>query len=157
MYYSRVNSTPSAQAKGAATASSESTFFALLKTAHALEDRLEGALAEVGLSFAKFGALSHLVAAREPLSLSELASRVACVRSNITQLVDRLEGDGLVRRVSDPDDRRSVRAEVTPLGKERHDAGTLRVRAIHREFAELLGESDREALERALSALKLKK
>jgi len=41
---------------------------------------------------AKFGALSHLVKEGEPLSLSECAMKMTCVRSNITQLVDRLRG-----------------------------------------------------------------
>lgn len=132
----------------------QASFFSLLKAAHAIEERLEGSLAEVGLSFAKFGALNHLVTAREPLSLSELASRVACVRSNITQLVDRLESDGLVRRVSDPEDRRSVRAEVTPLGRERHSAGAARVEAIQKQFADAISETDKEVLERALNALR---
>ncbi|MFI5207378.1 MAG: MarR family winged helix-turn-helix transcriptional regulator [Gemmatimonadales bacterium] len=136
------------------TATAQLSFFKLLKAAHALEDRLEGSLAEVGLSSAKFGALNQLVQAKEPLSLSDLAARVACVRSNITQLVDRLESDGLVRRVSDPDDRRSVRAEVTPLGRERHSSGATRVEAIQRSFAESIGDSDRDALERVLEVLK---
>ncbi|TMG94648.1 MAG: MarR family transcriptional regulator, partial [Betaproteobacteria bacterium] len=74
------------------------------------EKRLEDALEKVGLSNAKFGALTHLVEAGEPLSLSECAARMTCVRSNITQLIDRLEADGLVRRVDDPADRRGVRA-----------------------------------------------
>ena len=145
MYYSRMNSS---------IAASQLSFFKLLKAAHALEDRLENSLAEVGLSSAKFGALNQLVQAKEPLSLSDLAGRVACVRSNITQLVDRLEADGLVRRISDPDDRRSVRAEVTPLGRERHGAGAARVEAIQKLFAETIGDADKDALDRALSALR---
>ena len=35
----------------------------------------------------------------------------------MTQLVDRLEADGLVRRVADPTDRRSVKAEITDEGQ----------------------------------------
>jgi DNA-binding MarR family transcriptional regulator len=136
------------------TTATQLSFFKLLKAAHAIEERLESSLAEVGLSSAKFGALNQLVQAKEPLSLSELASRVACVRSNITQLVDRLEIDGLVRRVSDPEDRRSVRAEVTQLGRERHGAGAARVDAIQKSFAETISDGDRDALERALSALR---
>ena len=49
------------------------------------------------LSVAKYSALKHLALADEPLSLSEMAARLVCVRSNISQLVDRLEADGLVR------------------------------------------------------------
>jgi DNA-binding MarR family transcriptional regulator len=149
MYYSVMNSPTTTQ-----SASAQQVFFSLLRVAHGLEDRLEASLAEVGLSGAKFGALSKLVEAKEPLPLSELAARVACVRSNITQLVDRLEDDGLVRRLNDPSDRRSVRAEVTPLGRERHRAGAERVEAIQIEFAAALDGVDRQALERALESLK---
>ena len=45
--------------------------FSLIYTGHAVEQRLEEALAQVGLSLAKFGALTHLVEAGEPISLSE--------------------------------------------------------------------------------------
>jgi len=132
----------------------QTSFWSLIRAGHLLEERLESSLSEVGLSAAKYGALHHLVQAKEPLSLSDLAAKVACVRSNITQLVDRLESDGLVRRISDPEDRRSVRAEVTPLGKERHAAGSERVGAIQKEFAQALSDSDRDALERALALVK---
>src|SRR6266446_3479213 len=67
----------------------------------------------VGLSNAKFEVLSVLVAQDRPISLSELAEKLTCVRSNVTQLMDRLEADSLVKRTDDPDDRRAVRAAVT--------------------------------------------
>ena len=102
----------------------------------------------------KFGALSHLVKEGEPLSLSECATKMTCVRSNITQLVDRLEADGLVRRVEDPEDRRAVRAAVTALGKERYAAGVQQVEKVQAEFAETLSGIDQGALERVLSAIR---
>jgi DNA-binding MarR family transcriptional regulator len=40
------------------------------------------------------------------------------VKSNITQLVDRLEGDGLVERQPDPNDRRARLATLTPAGRK---------------------------------------
>ena len=67
-----------------------------------LETRLEEVLSKVELSPPKYGALNQLVQAGKPLMLGELAARLTCVRSNITQLVDRLEADGLVERVEDP-------------------------------------------------------
>jgi DNA-binding MarR family transcriptional regulator len=87
---------------------------------HTVEERLEAALEPFGLSVAKFGVLAKLVAAGEPLPLGTLAERMACVRSNMTQLIDRLEADKLVRRVDDPGDRRSIRAELTKEGRERY-------------------------------------
>jgi len=59
-----------------------------------------------------------------------------------------------VRRVEDPEDRRAVRAVVTPLGKERHAAGVRQVEKVQAEFAETLSGIDQGALERVLSAIR---
>jgi len=126
----------------------------LLQLARVVEKRLEEGLETVDLSVAKYSAIKHLALAGEPLPLSELASRMVCVRSNVTQLMGRLEADGLVQRVEDPRDRRCVRAELTPLGRERQAAGAQRARQVQEEMAAALGALDRQALERALEALK---
>ncbi|HXY31106.1 MAG TPA: MarR family transcriptional regulator [Gemmatimonadaceae bacterium] len=127
--------------------------FSLIHAGRALEDRVEGALAGAELSLAKFGVLSELANARSPLPLSELAARLSCVRSNMTQLVDRLEADGLVKRVSDSDDRRVVRAAITPLGTERHAIGARELERVQGEFSAALSATDRDALEKAVSDL----
>lgn len=128
--------------------------FSVLHAAHLIEDRIEQALGKVGLSMAKQGALTELAAAGEPLTLSQLAARLSCVRSNMTQLVDRLEADGLVKRLDDPADRRSVRAELTQLGRERQRAGEKAMKRVQAEFAASLTTRERTALEAALGALK---
>ncbi|HEY2293492.1 MAG TPA: MarR family transcriptional regulator [Thermoanaerobaculia bacterium] len=125
-----------------------------LQTAQAIEERLEAALVEVDLSVAKYSALKQLAAADEPLSLSDMAARLVCVRSNVSQLVDRLEADGLVRRVEDPKDRRCVRAALTDLGRERQAAGVQRLGSVRDEIVAALSEVDRGALERALERLR---
>jgi DNA-binding MarR family transcriptional regulator len=125
-----------------------------LQTAQVIEERLEAALVEVDLSVAKYSALKQLAAAAEPLSLSDMAARLVCVRSNVSQLVDRLEADGLVRRVEDPRDRRCVRAALTDLGRERQAAGERRLESVRDEIVEVLSEVDRGALERALERLR---
>ena len=127
--------------------------FTLIHAAHMIEEHLEEVLSEVGLSGAKFAALSTLADTVEPLSLCDLAAKLSCVRSNVTQLVDRLEAEGLVRRVDDPKDRRGVRAEITALGQERQAAGAERVSKVHQELERQLGAIDAEKLERALSAI----
>lgn len=132
---------------------SEALMFALLAAAHALEDRIESALAPSGLSMSKLGVLTHLVEAGRPLALSELAARLSCVRSNITQLVDRLEADGLVRRVDDPIDRRSVLAAVTTDGEERQRAGSLELAGARESFLASLSADEGAALARWLGAL----
>jgi DNA-binding MarR family transcriptional regulator len=106
----------------------------VIRGLHALETQLEEGLEPLGLSLAKLGVLSKLVAAGEPLPLSALAERLACVRSNITQLVDRLEAEKFVTRSDDPRDRRSVRAELTALGRSRHAAGMRALDKVERDL-----------------------
>src|SRR5436189_1616595 len=92
--------------------------FAVLHASGVLESRVESRLSEVGLSLAKLAALHHLSRAGESLPLGQLAERLACVKSNVTQLVDRLEADGLVTRSHDPADRRSRLAVLTGKGRQ---------------------------------------
>jgi DNA-binding MarR family transcriptional regulator len=120
MYYSRMNEVAGTVQT---ESTSDTTIFSLLQAAHALEARLEAALEKASLSSPKFSVLNELVTSRQSLSLSELAGRLSCVRSNMTQLVDRLEADGLVKRVDDPADRRSVKASITEEGRKRQAAG----------------------------------
>ena len=129
-------------------------FFMLLDAGRAQFARLEEALKAVGLSAAKYYVLSQLSEAREAIPLRLLAQEQGCVASNMTTLVDRLEADGLVRRVDDPADRRSKRAELTELGREKAEAGQQAVEEVEAAFAALLSPTERLALEKVLGALK---
>ena len=131
----------------------EGTLVSVLRASDQLEQRLEAALVAVGLSISKFDAMEQLSMADEPLTLGDLAGRLHCVRSNVTQLVDRLETEGLVKRGSCPSDRRAIRAMLTPLGVERHTAGVTAIRGVQAEIAERLGAADRKKLIELLSAL----
>jgi DNA-binding MarR family transcriptional regulator len=51
----------------------------------------------------------------QPLGM--LAEALHVSARNVTGLVDHLEGDGIVVRVPDPEDRRSVRAHLTEQGQ----------------------------------------
>jgi len=155
MYYSCMNQTaPDTKPASAPTQDGGQVMFGLIKAGRALEGQLEKGLAQVGLSMPKFSVLSELAKSGESLPLSELAAKLSCVRSNITQLVDRLEADGLVRRTDDPADRRSVRAALTPLGRERCRSGTDAITKIQVEFAASLPAGDLCALGRALGSVK---
>ena len=131
----------------------DGALIAVLEAAEELHERLEAALAAVGLSVSKFDAMDQLVRAGEPMTLGSLAGRLHCVRSNVTQLVDRLEAEELVQRGSCSEDRRAIRARVTPLGAERHAAGLEAIRSVQAAVAERLPPSDRARLVELLAAL----
>src|SRR5256714_5579722 len=115
---------------------------ALRGAAGAVEARLEAAVSPLGLSLAKLGLLRLLAEAKQPLPLSELAQHQRCVRSNITQIVGRLEKDGLVRRRADADDRRSVRAALTPAGERAYAKGMRALTQEQRAIASSLGTTE---------------
>lgn len=127
----------------------------IMHVAALVQERLEAALVPSGLSLAKLGALRHLAEANEPLALGQLAERIACVKSNVTQLVDRLEADGLVRRVPDPEDRRSVRASVTEAGRSRYVAGMQLMVEAEKALIADLAPRDQQMLRELLDRLAL--
>lgn len=126
----------------------------LLQAAHRWEDRLEGALGTINLSATKLGVLTELVQAGGSLTLGELADRIHCVRSNVTQLMDRLEAEGLVRRANHASDRRRIRAELTQEGQARQQAGAEQLARVQREFADACPGPERAALVEALGTLR---
>ena len=118
-----------------------------------VQERLELALEPTSLSLAKLGALRHLAEADAPLPLGQLAERIACVKSNVTQLVDRLEAEGLVKRVPDPDDRRSVRASITEEGLTRYRSGMTAMLEAEQVLVADLPYDDQQQLRLLLSKL----
>ena len=136
------------------SASEPTLLLALLDAGRMVQERLESVLEAHGLSGARYLALQLLVQAGEPLTLGELAGRQRCVRSNVTQLVDRMEGDGLVRRAADPADRRTVRAVVTELGGRRHAEAARALEQLEAELVARIAPIDRISLYRVVAALR---
>ncbi len=125
----------------------------LLRAGTAVQERLERSLEPWGLSLAKLRALHHLAEAPEGLPLGQLADRLCCVKSNVTQLVQRLEADGFVRRVPDPADRRCVVAVITEKGLASFDRARLAREGAEREVLERLTDPDRVRLMELLATL----
>jgi DNA-binding MarR family transcriptional regulator len=88
-----------------------------------------------------------------PQRLTELATHEGVSQPGMTQLVTRLEREGLARRTADASDRRVVLVEATPAGLElverRRDE---RAAALH-DLISALTPDDRAALDAALPAL----
>jgi DNA-binding MarR family transcriptional regulator len=116
----------------------ESTFRAFMMTWRSMFYIMETTLQEIDMSGPRMWTLRLLEDAESPLTMSQLAERTESVKSNVTQLIDRMESENLVRRVRNPDDRRSVFIEVTDLGRERLVAAEgLAQTAIKQVFGKL--------------------
>jgi DNA-binding MarR family transcriptional regulator len=118
---------------------------ALLHTAYAAQAEVETRLAPLGLSLAKLAALTALAEAGDGLPLGQLAERLSCVKSNITQLVDRLEADGFVARAAAATDRRTKLAVLTAAGRKACvEGGRVRQKAERDLLRGLSGEESHQ-------------
>jgi DNA-binding MarR family transcriptional regulator len=118
----------------------------LLHTAYAAQAEIEAKLGTLGLSMAKLLALKALLDAGEPLPLGQLAGRLSCVKSNVTQLVDRLEADGFVARKPDPHDRRTRLAELTAAGRKASKEGMRVQQETERDLLKALSRNEARQL-----------
>jgi len=76
---------------------------------------LPGLAAEFDLSPAQCHVL-HLIEPDRPMAMGQLAETLACDKSNVTGLVDRLESRGLLCRQQSASDRRLKVLALTPAG-----------------------------------------
>lgn len=103
----------------------------------------EGALREFlrvahGTTLPRFDVMAALHRRREGVTMSQLSRMLLVSNGNATAVVDRLEQDGLVRRMPSPSDRRSVLVALTPLGTNRFEALAVEHEAeVARLFAPL--------------------
>lgn len=87
--------------------------------------RVEEVLRSFDLTFARYEVLMLLLFSRGgALPLSRLGDRLQVHPTSVTNAVDRLEAQGLVRRSPHPSDRRATLAELTDAGRERATKAT---------------------------------
>jgi DNA-binding MarR family transcriptional regulator len=127
------------------------SLIALLHAGATWEAHVKAALEAVGLSWTAYAILHSLAAAHQPLPLTELAHHAAGVPSRLTEVVDRLEADGLVAWVNDQHDRRVIPVQLTVLGRKRESAGANAVDAVSAEFGAAMPAADRDVLRRIVS------
>lgn len=88
-----------------------------------------------------------------PLSLGELATREQVAPPTMTKVVEKLESHGLVKRETDPRDRRVARLTITAAGRRHLDRTRERRTAWLGARLEDLDPSDRRRLAEAIGAL----
>ena len=72
---------------------------------------------DVGVSAAQLFVLTKLAAARQPLSIGELAEHTMTHQSSVSVVVQKLERSGLVARSRSKDDARRVELSLTPSAR----------------------------------------
>jgi DNA-binding MarR family transcriptional regulator len=93
--------------------------------------RVDEALKPHDLTFARYEALVLLTFSRTgSLPLGKMGERLMIHPTSVTNIVDRLEAQGLVRRLDHPTDRRTTLCEITDDGRAVVDKATAAVTAV---------------------------
>ncbi|WP_243754334.1 MarR family winged helix-turn-helix transcriptional regulator [Labedaea rhizosphaerae] len=126
---------------------------ALMRTTHALRRYAGQPYVQRGWSTSRVLLMLAVDEAGSP-RMGDLKDRLGVTGRSITSLVDGLEDEGLLRRRADPDDRRSIRLEITGKGHEH----LSEIKALHdahadRTFA-VLSEAQRITLLAILDRLR---
>ena len=115
---------------------------------------VDEALRPFDLTFARYEALVLLQFSRKgSLPLGKMGERLMIHPTSVTNIVDRLEGQGFIRRVAHPTDRRTTLAEITDEGRRVVEEATKAVTEV--AFAmDGLTERELEQLIRLLRKLR---
>jgi DNA-binding MarR family transcriptional regulator len=114
--------------------------------------RLMRQQADTGLSPTQLATLATVEAAG-PVTLGDLAGREQVAPPTMTKAVGCLEGQGLVARHQDAEDRRVSRLSITPEGRRLLERSRTRKNAWLARRLSDLDATDRQRLAEALDAL----
>lgn len=130
-------------------------FSRLTRLARLLDRERRAAFAAVGIEPWEFDVLAALRRSGAPYRASPgaLVRATGVTSGTMTNRVDRLVTRGLVRRDSDPDDRRSVRVELTPAGRATVDGALVDLLEAEHELLAGLDEPARTTLADGLRRL----
>src|SRR3954451_14575356 len=117
------------------------------ESALALGDLLDGELErDAGVPMRWYDVLIHLEETPDGLRMKDLAERILFSKSGFTNVVDRMEQAGLVRRVRPDGDRRSVLVVLTTEGRKTMERARVHHRrGIQEHFSRHLSTTDAKA------------
>lgn len=91
----------------------------LLKTSRHIETQLRNKLrTEFNSTLPRFDVMSALERTPSGLKMSELSEQLMVSNGNVTGIIDRLEKDRLVERISVDGDRRATRVQLSTTGEQ---------------------------------------
>jgi len=114
----------------------------VMRVQQIIQSAVDAALKPHGLTFARYEALVLLTFSKQgSLPMRVMGERLQLHPTSVTNIVDRLEADALVRRNPHPTDRRTTLVEITDAGRARREAATVAVTGV--DFG-LRGLTDRQ-------------
>ena len=125
----------------------------LALTADLLEKRVGTLLQPFNLTPSSGLVLSILANSESSLPPNEIADRLIVSRATVTGLLDSLERQSYIRRLSHPSDRRMILIEITDKGRQVADDFRLIVHQHEKHWLEVLSQTEQQQLIVALHRL----
>lgn len=136
------------------TGAEETAWRSYIVATLSLRQRLHREMADThGVSLADYEVLVVLDATEShSLRMSELATMLASTKSRLSHQVARMESEGLVRRVPDPEDKRGVVAQLQPAGVALLEkAAPTHVEGVRSHLIDLLSEEEQVVIGRVFT------
>lgn len=119
----------------------------LVRTGEAAREEIERSmLATFGVGEAVLNALAVVDGSPEPLTPKAIGERTFKSSGTITGTLDAMEIQGWIRRIENPDDRRSVLVEITDAGQAVIDRMLPGIRLLDKKLTEGLDTRERRQL-----------
>lgn len=120
----------------------------------ALKDHTNRTLADKGgkVTLAQ-AAILLLLKKKDRRYMSELGQIIGVDNSAMTRLVDRLEKAGLVKRQTDPENRRVTPVLLTPMGREEAVAALTVIKQINEEIKQDYSPAEVDAFKKILGGI----
>ena len=121
------------------------TVTSVIRISQLLRQEAETILAPFGISFSRYELLALLMFSKAgALPMSKASTRLHVPPASITHTVSRLEKEGLVQRIPDPNDGRGTLVSITDQGITLINTATPALNAFFQNFG--LDDADRDQL-----------
>jgi DNA-binding MarR family transcriptional regulator len=130
-------------------------YSAVIKTAERLRQEADSVVIEAaGLTVAQAALLG--VVLRDPdATQSDIAVRLELSEPAVTQMVARLQREGLIERTRDASDRRRWRLKVSKDGVDKADRARIAFDAVNARLEKMMGEAIAHDVAERLTTLRL--
>jgi MarR family 2-MHQ and catechol resistance regulon transcriptional repressor len=120
-------------------------FIKLMRASESINSRLSRHLSDANLTLSQFGTLEALLHLG-PLNQRDLGRKLLKSGGNITMVIDNLQKSGMVKKETDPSDRRAVIISLTDKGRTYiEEYFPKHLDKIREEFA-VLGNKEKDQL-----------
>lgn len=127
-------------------ANSENPVSMIHRTHNMLRRREDKIFAEHGLTTEQYEVLTAIKSLDAPVRITDLALRLVRSVNSVSMIVDRMVGAGLLNRVRDEIDRRTVHVSITSGAETRLIPARLAAHEFIREIVSQLSHEDKHVL-----------